>query len=381
MKYSNREMKVGTIVSHLNERTINLIPPFQRGTVWPLKTRRMLVSNMIQARPIPAIFLYKEASGSKFSYNILDGKQRLETLMLFIGNKRSDMKIDNVADYFYKKPANKDLDFTVKVNSEQKRFKDLDEAVVREFREYAISTIEIDLDDEGSGIDEVVNLFIDINQYGVKVSRFDVIKAMGKDPLFKQIFELVAMRQERKQTLHYKAKKTDFVFVLKRLSVVARLTDANSQVDRMWERLTEIALFERTKKHRAPVDILKGFISGGTTNERLVASEVASLRSAFKFLAHLYRQDGFATSKLATDQPQFYTLVTSLLATDLLTKYTQAELIRKLLAFRTATEAGRVVGPVRKLVREYHEVSAKQTTHPSRRERRQQLLVESVTLL
>src|SRR5688500_2500141 len=94
VKYNNREMKVGTIVSHMNDRTINLIPPFQRGTVWNLKTRRMLASNMIQARPIPAIFLYKEAAGSRFSYNILDGKQRLETLMLFIGNKRPDMRID-----------------------------------------------------------------------------------------------------------------------------------------------------------------------------------------------------------------------------------------------------------------------------------------------
>jgi hypothetical protein len=381
MKYSNREMKVGTIVSHLNEQTINLIPPFQRGTVWNIKTRRMLISNMIQARPIPAIFLYKEAAGSKFSYNILDGKQRLETLMLFVGNKRQDMSIPHIKDYFFKKPADKDRDFKVVVNGVMRGFSNLDDAAVRDFREYAISTIEIDLDDEDSGIDEVVNLFIDINQYGVKVSRFDVIKAMGKDPLFKQVFDLVAMKQQRKNTLHYQAKKNDFVFVLKRLAVVERLADANSRVDRMWERLPEIALFHHTRKHRAPVDILKGFIGGGVQTPRLSKAELAQLRGAFSFLSQLYRKNDFSASKLATDQPQFYTLVTSLLATDLLTRFTHAELSRRLLAFRTANESAKPTGAVGKLVKEYQDVSAKQTTHPSRRERRQQLLVEAINQL
>jgi hypothetical protein len=381
MKYSNREMKVGTIVAHLNDKTINLIPPFQRGTVWDLKTRRMLITNMIQSRPIPAVFLYKEASGSKYSYNILDGKQRLETLMLFIGNKHPDLNIPAIKDYFFKKPADKNRDFKVKIDGKMKGFADLDDGAVRNLREYAISTIEIDLEDDASGIDEVVNLFIDINQYGVKVSRFDVIKAMGKDPLFKQVFDLIALKQPRKETTYYKAKRTDYVFVLKRLSVVSRLADANSQVDRMWERLTEIALFERSREHRAPVAILKGFIRGESTNPRLTATEQANLKRVFTFLATLYRKDGFSQSKLATDQPQFYTLVTTLLATDLLARYAEAELMRRLLDFRKALENPKAFRSLTKLAVEFQEESAKQTTHPSRRQRRQEILVSAIDAL
>src|SRR3954468_22593760 len=100
MHYTNSEMKLDQLIGYFNERKINLIPPFQRGHVWGLKSRQKLLENMVSGRPIPAIFLYKEPDGSKFSYNILDGKQRLESLLLFIGNARPDMKVDTVKDYF-----------------------------------------------------------------------------------------------------------------------------------------------------------------------------------------------------------------------------------------------------------------------------------------
>ncbi|HEX9119977.1 MAG TPA: DUF262 domain-containing protein, partial [Terriglobales bacterium] len=239
MKYVNREMKVDQIIGYFNLHKINLIPPFQRGTVWQLPLRQKLMVNMIQARPIPAIFLYKQADGSQFAYNILDGKQRLESLILFVGDKRADMKIEHVKSYFFGKPAAQDANYRIPLNGKMHRFKDLDDELVRAFREYAIPTIEIDLDDESTSIDEIVNLFIDINQQGVKVSRFDVVKALGNDPLFRQVFDLIAIKQIRKKSVYYKAKGNSFGFVMKRLNIVARVPDKNSQVDRMWERLTE----------------------------------------------------------------------------------------------------------------------------------------------
>ena len=48
----------------------------------------------MRAKPIPAIFLYKDAdAGSRYSYNILDGKQRLESILLFVGNERPDLRV------------------------------------------------------------------------------------------------------------------------------------------------------------------------------------------------------------------------------------------------------------------------------------------------
>ncbi len=206
MKYVNREMKIDQIIGYFNTQKINLIPPFQRGTVWNLATRQKLIANMIQARPIPAVFLYKQADGAQFAYNILDGKQRLESLILFVGDERLDLKVNNVTSYFFDNPAANNANFHIELDGEQIGFKDLEIQLVRTFREYAIPTIEIDLDDENTAIDEIINLFIDINQQGVKVSRFDVVKALGKDPLFKQIFEFIALKQTRHRTISTKRK-------------------------------------------------------------------------------------------------------------------------------------------------------------------------------
>ena len=114
MKYANTEMKVDQIIGYFNERKISLIPPFQRGSVWKLPFRRKLIENMVRERPIPAIFLYKKEAGSQFSYNILDGKQRLESLILFVGNRRADMAVKNIEQYFIGKPEPfADVNFSV----------------------------------------------------------------------------------------------------------------------------------------------------------------------------------------------------------------------------------------------------------------------------
>ncbi len=66
MKYENKEMTINELISSFNQSRINLIPPFQRGTVWNLKKRQKLVLNMLSQRPIPAIFFYMEAEGPQF---------------------------------------------------------------------------------------------------------------------------------------------------------------------------------------------------------------------------------------------------------------------------------------------------------------------------
>ena len=138
---------------------------------------------------------------------------------------------------------------------------ELDEGAIRELREYSISTIEITLTDD-STLDDMISLFVDINQYGVKVQRFDIVKAMGRnDPLLLDVFALIAQEQKRGEDIFYRTKRTPFTNILKRMYIIEKLSDQKSQVDRMWERLLEIVLFARDQKHRNPVAILKGFIT------------------------------------------------------------------------------------------------------------------------
>ena len=332
--------------------------------------------------PIPAIFLYKQDAGSQFTYNILDGKQRLESLILFIGNQRSDMKVKDLEHFFYGKPeAYREVNFSIELDRKPVSFKELDDSLVRRFREYAISTIEIDLDDELASFDEVVNLFIDINQKGVKVSRFDIVKALVKDRLFLQVFKLVARKKDKKRSTYYKPVNNSFVQVLSRLNIICRLSDQNSRVDRMWERLTEIALFSREIQHRAPAEILKSFINlDKNVNKRLTESELTKMRLAFGFLANAYRRSPeLAKTRFATDQPQFYTLITTLLCTDLLERYANRELERRIITVAQVIDGTLAPPPkLRRAIEDYRLASAKQTTHPGRRDTRQRVLLRAI---
>jgi hypothetical protein len=314
MNYRNSEMKVDQFVSYLNEEKINLSPAFQRGHVWSLAARKKLLKNIILGKPIPSVFLYKEASGSKYSYNILDGKQRLESLILFIGCKREDFGIIRWDKYLFGEGPKKHIDYKVELTDGKKSFADLDEAAVRDFREYAIPTIEISLGDD-TGLDEVISLFVDINQQGVAVNRFDIVKAINRnDALLKNVFDLLSVQQRRGQDVLYRMKANEFTSVIKKLKIVESAAAPNVKVDRMWERLLEFMLFYRSKVHRKPVDILKSFISGGRSGStKLKTEEIRTVRAVFRFLRDAYKTTSLGKSRLAADQTYFYTMLTTIL--------------------------------------------------------------------
>lgn len=386
MNYRNTELKLDQIVAYLNQEKINLSPAFQRGHVWSIGTRRKLITNIVLGRPIPAIFLYKEASGSTYSYNILDGKQRLESLILFIGGSRQDFAISNWSRYFFSDALRSYVDFTIQLPTGKRTFRNLEEDVVRDLREYSIPTVEITLTDE-SHLDEIINLFVDINQQGVTVSRFDIVKAMGaNNRLLRSVFALIAIKQRRQQDIFYKAKVNDFTRVLKRLDVISRASDPRSQVDRMWERLLEIALFYQTKQHRKPSDILKSFISGSRSSSSpatgLKSQEQKALRSVFQFLNAAYKsKSGLSDTALATDQTHFYTLITTLVATDLRARLGEEELVARLVRFGKIIDGGEPKPTAKKILtafNRYMALSSDRTGDTPRRQERQAKFVEVV---
>jgi hypothetical protein len=156
----------------------------------------------------------------------LDGKQRLESLILFIGGARDDMMVNGVKDYFFDKKEKRQANFAINLDGKKTTFAQLPEELVREFREYAIPTIEIDLDDNSS-LNEIINLFVDINQKGEKVKRFDIVKAIGNEnPLLSDVFDLIATKEHRKGDIFFKKKGTVFSRVLQQLQTVQAASDA-----------------------------------------------------------------------------------------------------------------------------------------------------------
>ena len=152
----------------------------------------------------------------------------------------------------------------------------------------------------------------------------------------------------------------------------------------MWERLTEIALFSRSKSHRTPGDILKAFIKPeATTNKALTKDERKAFRRAFDLLAKAYRRyPALMNSRLATEQPQFYTIITTPLSGDLMDRLGEQLLIERIAAFGAILD-GKELTPsqLKRQITGYQELAVRRTTDSGRRERRQKLLVECIDAL
>jgi hypothetical protein len=64
-----------------------LEPGFQRDSVWTLSDRKKLIESLVQNYPVPSVFLYRQTENGKLRYDVIDGKQRLETVLMFQGAK------------------------------------------------------------------------------------------------------------------------------------------------------------------------------------------------------------------------------------------------------------------------------------------------------
>lgn len=68
---------------------LDLTPPYQRRSVWTVKDRRFFLDTIFRNYPSPAVFLHKEidTDRSRMLYHVVDGKQRLETVIQFSRNE------------------------------------------------------------------------------------------------------------------------------------------------------------------------------------------------------------------------------------------------------------------------------------------------------
>jgi len=67
---------------------LNLEPGFQRKSVWTDRDRAKLIDSILRNYPLPAIFLYRRETDGDLVFDVIDGKQRLESIFMFMGVKR-----------------------------------------------------------------------------------------------------------------------------------------------------------------------------------------------------------------------------------------------------------------------------------------------------
>lgn len=64
---------------------LNLKPSYQRGDVWPTSDAQLLIESILRGIPLPSIILLKPKGNSQARYEVVDGKQRLTSILRFIG--------------------------------------------------------------------------------------------------------------------------------------------------------------------------------------------------------------------------------------------------------------------------------------------------------
>jgi len=69
----------------------NLNPPYQRGSVWTTEMRVALIKSLLLGLPMGIIYLNARpiSKGGDLRYQVVDGKQRIETLLAFMRDEFS----------------------------------------------------------------------------------------------------------------------------------------------------------------------------------------------------------------------------------------------------------------------------------------------------
>lgn len=68
---------------------LELTPKYQRNSIWGRSDKLFFLNTIFNNYPCPAIYIQKDIVDGKSTYNVVDGKQRLQTVLDFFDNKLS----------------------------------------------------------------------------------------------------------------------------------------------------------------------------------------------------------------------------------------------------------------------------------------------------
>ena len=85
------------------QKRLELDPPYQRKSVWTYQDKQFFLDTILNNYPCPAVYLQKENTDKGPLYNVVDGKQRLSTILDFHDGKIKLSKKFGIEEYREKK--------------------------------------------------------------------------------------------------------------------------------------------------------------------------------------------------------------------------------------------------------------------------------------
>ena len=149
IEYKTYQKTIQDILNLYEDNHLNLEPGFQRSSVWVKRDRAKLIDSILRGYPLPSIFFYRRREAGNPVYDVIDGKQRIESILMFIGAMRgarfetkSRLPGQQVADW---------VDWRT-LKKKQSQFL---------ITEYPLQVIEVTGD-----LGEIIDLFVRINSTG-----------------------------------------------------------------------------------------------------------------------------------------------------------------------------------------------------------------------
>jgi 5-methylcytosine-specific restriction endonuclease McrA len=148
LRYETQTKTVIDLINLHEDGLLNLEPGFQRQSVWSERDRAKLIDSILRGYPLPAIFLYKRQADGRMVSDVVDGKQRLESVLMFAGEMRGKFRVH-----------------TQLPGHEERTWYDwskLGRAKLHHLVEnYKLTCIEID-----GGLSDIIDVFVRINSTG-----------------------------------------------------------------------------------------------------------------------------------------------------------------------------------------------------------------------
>lgn len=167
---NSTKINIATFWENHKLEKYNYSPKYQRsGDVWSDEKKSFLIDSILKNFPIPPIFLHQKiSSDGKTSYDVIDGKQRLTSIIEFLENKIS-LPSNFSEDSFGDEKLNELL------------FSDLNKDEFTEWKKafwrYELTIENIDADSNLYGGHLIENIFDRLNRNGEPLTRQELRKA------------------------------------------------------------------------------------------------------------------------------------------------------------------------------------------------------------
>lgn len=86
LERSSNNISISNFYEEYSVGKYNMSPPYQRLSVWSIEKKAFFIDSILKNLPIPPVFLRQKIDDStgKTSYEVIDGKQRLTSIIEFI---------------------------------------------------------------------------------------------------------------------------------------------------------------------------------------------------------------------------------------------------------------------------------------------------------